>query len=340
MIPWPQSLLAGDRELLARASAARECLALSECSRSVLREISEREGIDFATALLFDRVLQQAINHDFLERIQRLPSARTDNLPLIGIVPGAFYREHNNTGADGTEITKILESIGCRVERVPVASFGSLASNAATISDWLAQHRKERVGLFSLSKGSADVKAALALPDAGERFQNVAAWVSVSGLPQGTPLVGWLRAQTLRRLGVRLLLWSRGQRYSVVEELRDEPDGPLASWPALPAHLRVCHVVSFPLHRHLAHPWASRAFERIKPLGPNDGGGFLLADVARLPGVVVPVWGADHYLQPVWDVASLLRGVFTAALSPAPKDFQASQSATQPNNPPTSKSTA
>jgi hypothetical protein len=316
MIFWPESLLAGDSELLAEAATTPEFPTLAECSRHAIRNLAEREGIDFATALIFDRVLRQPANRDFFKRVRCRPEARPDDLPLIGLVPGAFYREHNNTGADGAEVTKILESIGCRVEHVPVASFGSLANNAAVISDWLAHHRSERVALFSLSKGSADVKAALASSGAGERFQNVKAWVSVSGLPQGTPLVGWLREQTFRRLGVRLLLWSRSQRYSVVEELRDEPDGPLASWPALPSHLRLCHVVSFPLQRHLAHRWAPRAYTRIKPLGPNDGGGFLLADVANLPGVVMPVWGADHYLQPAWDVATLLRGVFAAALSP------------------------
>jgi hypothetical protein len=340
MIFWPESLLKGDSNLLARAAAASDCPKLAGCSRSAIQHLAQREGIDFATALIFDRVLRQPANRDFFERMQCQPEVRRGEPPLIGLVPGAFYREHNNTGADGAEVTKILEAIGCRVERVPVASFGSLAENAKTISNWLSLHHRERVALFSLSKGSADVKAALTLSDAGERFQNVAAWVSVSGLPQGTPLVGWLRQQMLRRLGVRLLLWSRGQRYSVVEELRDEPDGPLASWPTLPPHLRICHVVSFSLQHHLTHRWAPRAYERVKSLGPNDGGGFLLADVATLPGVVVPVWGADHYLQPAWDVASLLRRVFTAALSPPTKDFQANQSAAQPNNPPASKSTA
>jgi hypothetical protein len=31
-----------------------------------------------------------------------------------------------------------------------------------------------------------------------------------------------------------------------------------------------------------------------------------LTDVARLPGDVYPVWGADHYLCPSWDFNPLL----------------------------------
>jgi hypothetical protein len=230
--------------------------------------------------------------------------------------------------------------MNCPVDLVPVESFGSLARNASLIADWILQHRHERVMLISLSKGSADMKVALALRNATELFGNVASWISLSGLPQGTALVAWLRRQPLRRLGVCLLLRLRNQRYSVVEELRPEPDGPLAVWPSLPSRLRIIHVVGFPLRRHLAHRWAARGYERIAPLGPNDGGGFLLGDVTRLPGTVFPVWGADHYFQPAWDATPLLRRVLVEAMSPEIGLRQANQSAAQPISPPANRSSA
>ncbi len=269
---------------------------------------------------------------------EALPSAV--NLQVVGVIPGAFYLQHKNTGAGGSAVVSILQSMKCQVERVPVESFGSLERNAAIIVDWLLRHAQQRVMLISLSKGSADLKIALALPNAAELFRNVTAWVSLSGLPQGSPLVAWLRGQPLRRLGVGMLLRLRGQRYSVVEELRHGPDGPLAGWPAMPGHVRVIHVVGFPLRRHLAHPWAKRAYERVAPLGPNDGGGFLLSDVANLRGTVFPVWGADHYFQPAWDATSLLRRVLTEAMRPEAELGQAYQSAAQPINPPASRSSA
>jgi hypothetical protein len=340
MICRLEDILAEDRELISRAAASEECPALRECSPSALCRVARERGLDFATALLYDRVLQCPENREFFQRVNATGLSVVGNPPLVGIVPGAFYLEHKNTGADGAQIATILKSINCRVERVPVASFGSLAHNAAIVADWLSQRREQRVALISLSKGSADLKIALGLPNATELFRNVESWVSVSGLPQGTPLVAWLRRQPLRRLGVRLRLRLRGQRYSVVEELRPETDGPLAAWPSLPPHLRVLHVVSFPLRRHLAHPWAARAYERVAPLGPNDGGGFLLADAANLRGTVFPVWSADHYLQPAWDAASLLRRILVEALSPPADVRHANQSANPPSNPPASKSSA
>ena len=305
-----------DRELIKRAAASEVCPTLRECSPPELCCVAGDQGLDFATALLYDRVLKSPEHRPFFQQVNTGNRRVCGNPPLVGIIPGAFYLEHKNTGADGARLATVLNSINCRVEIVAVESFGSLAKNAAIIADWLSHQGEHRVALISLSKGSADLKIALGLPNAAELFRKVETWVSVSGLPEGTPLVAWLRRQPLRRLGVRLLLRLRGQRYSVVEELRQEPDGPLATWPSLPRHLRVIHVVSFPLRRHLAHPWAARAFKRVTPLGPNDGGGFLLANVVYLKGAVFPVWGADHYLQPAWDVASLLRRVFIEAFEP------------------------
>ena len=228
-----------------------------------------------------------------------------------------FYREHKYTGADGTRIVELARELGCQTERVPIKSFGSLSENARIILDWLEAQTAKRVALVSLSKGSADVKTALGLPDAGEAFRCVTTWVSVSGIVQGTPLVAWLQKRPLRWLGVRLLLRFQGHRATVMDDLRREDGAPLASWPQIPVHLRVVHVFGFPLRRHLSHPWAPRAYERLSSMGPNDGGGNLLGDVTRFPGIVFPVWGADHYLGPGWDSRSLLRNILRTAMAEA-----------------------
>ena len=329
-----------DKELLSRAAGFEHCRESGDCSQPRLLEISRGHGLDFATALLFGRLLREAEHSTFYERVQRASEQIYCEMPLVAIVPGAFYREHKNTGADGARVAAILRSMGCKVEIIPVESFGSLKQNAAVIAKWLKAKQDEPVVLVTLSKGAADLKTALAMPIASELFRNVQAWISLSGLPQGTPLVEWLQRQWLRQLGIRILLRLRGQRYSVVEELRHGPGSPLENWSTIPPHLQIVHVVGFPLRRHLAHRWAGRGYERIAPLGPNDGGGFLLSDVVNLPGTVFPVWGADHYLQPTWDATSLLRRVFATAMASRELFLQTSQSAAKPINPPASKSIA
>ena len=331
---------AEDLELLERASGWQHYPDLLNCTPGRLSEVAKTHGLDFATAVLYDRVLQHPVHRSFFERVSAGGESSVTKPLLVGIIPGAFYLEHSNTGADGARIVEIFKSLHCPCELVPVGSFGSLAHNASLIADWLTKHVQNRVMLVSLSKGGADLKMTMSRPDASELFRNVVSWVSLSRLPQGTPLVAWLRGQRLRRLGVRLWLWLHRQRYHVVEELRHESGGPLTGWPAVPSHLRVIHIAGFPLRRHLAHPWAHRAYERLAPLGPNDGGGVLLGSLTMLPGVVFPVWGADHYLQPTWDVVPTFRRILASALSSEDEWRQATRSAKQPINAPASRSTA
>jgi len=304
-----------------------------------LAEIADSEGLDFATALLYDRILRVPANRDFMEQADQQKKTDKARPDLVGVVPGAFYREHKGTGADGARAFAIARDLGCEAELVRVGSFGGLEENASLILDWLESHPGRRITLISLSKGGSDIKRALASPKAAAAFANVHQWVSFSGLVQGTPLVEWLRQRPLRWWGTRLILWWQGHRMSALEQLRHGEGTPLASWPVLPAHLRVVHVCGIPLRRHLAHPWASRGYERLAPLGPNDGGGILLGDLAALPGIVCPLWGVDHYLDPAWDVMPLLRGIVGAAISSA-DPCHASQSEMQPRIPPASRSTA
>lgn len=297
--------------------------------------IALEQGLDFVTALLFRHLSERQANAEFLDSAQT-ERFRPPNDVVLGIVPGAFFREHGHTGADGARVLSIAQDLGIAAELVPVASFGTLAENARTLHQWIAARRGSRIALVSLSKGGADVKHALSLPGARELFADVSAWVSLSGMMLGTPLIEWLRRRSIRWRVIRLMLWLRGHSRDTLDDLRHGPSAPLGFWPALPAHMRVVHVCGFPLERHLVHRWASRAYARLAPLGPNDGGGNLLADVLGYPGIVCPVWGADHYLSPRWDAEPLLAGIIAAALDPRHE----SQSAHQPSAPPASRSSA
>ncbi len=269
-----------------------------------LRNIAEAEGIDFATALLYDRLVWSAEHGPFIRGLDALPPRRLDG--TIALVPGACYVEYPQTGADGRRLRDVARRLGCRVEIVPVKSFGSLSENARIIYDWLADHRGGPFILVSLSKGSADVRTALGLPGAEEAFRKVSAWVSLCGIVRGTSLAGWFLARRFRRLMVRLLCWYRGYDFAVFRELDRREDGPLASDWRIPESLPVIHVIGFPLRQHLASRAARRGHRRLASLGPNDGGGILLGDVGRLPGLIYPVWGVDHYMQPAWDVQPLI----------------------------------
>ena len=58
----PGGMPAGDAELLDRAAGTCECPDLSELSAEKLQELSERCGIELATAILYDRVRRSAVH--------------------------------------------------------------------------------------------------------------------------------------------------------------------------------------------------------------------------------------------------------------------------------------
>ncbi len=264
-----------EQELLARARRSEQHAALANLPTPVLQEISRSQGIDFATALLYDRLRRSAQHGSFIRQVEaELENPPEHAAPRVTVVPGAFYREHPHTGADGKRLFEIAGQLRWPVDRIEIESFGALDTSARMINDWLLARRAKPRILVSLSKGGADLKIALARPETERAMSDAVSWINLSGLVTGTPLIAWLRARRLRSLGVRILLWLRGQCFAVLDELRHGAGSPLHNWPTIPGSLRVIHVVGFPLRRHLSNSWARRGYERLAPLGPNDGGVF------------------------------------------------------------------
>jgi hypothetical protein len=295
-----------DGRLLAAAAdwlSGRDALSVE-----ALGQLAVEKGIDFATAAAYRHVCNAPRHGELIRRIEAMDDGEPSTLGSPGfrvaIVPGAFYREHSHTGADGRLLVEIVRRLGYPVEVLPLDGLGRLAAGAAEIRRWLAQQGDEPVVLVSLSKGGSEIK--LALAEGHEPFRNVIAWIDLSGILEGTALVDWLYRQPLRYLGVRGILWWRGYPAAGLEDLRRGAGALLAGPLELPDGLTAIHVVGFPLRRHLSSSWAQRGHARLAPLGPNDGGGILLGDAIARAGLVYPVWGADHYLRPAWDIRRLI----------------------------------
>lgn len=303
---------AEDRRLLDRVALRARSLDLSD---EALRVMAAAEGVDAATAALYHHLRADSRRAAFFQRVESFaPPARPDETPRIVIMPGAFAAEYPHTGADGATVIELAEKLGWAAERVAVPSLAPMATNAASLVELLRRQPGRKTILVSLSKGGADVRAALERPDAARELRDVRAWINLSGIVAGTPLVAWLRARPLRCFGARILLRLRRQRFAVVDELGRRPASPLGRPLVLPAGMRAIHVAGFPLERYLSGAWARRGHARLSAMGPNDGGGILLGDVARLSGDIYPVWAADHYLKPVnWDIRPLLLRILQEA---------------------------
>ena len=281
--------------------------------------MSQTDAIDAATCALYEQVRVSPRHAALIRRVESSQEATIEApAPLVVVMPGAFHAQYPHTGADGKRVLELARELGWPAEVVPAPSLGSMAENAAILAEFLTSRSGKPIVLVSLSKGGSDVRAALQSAESANHMRDVRTWVNISGIVTGTPLVKWLQDRPLRCWGAKMLLWCRRQRWACIEELRHGPDAPLGRTLTLPAGMRAIHVAGFPSAADLSNDWARRGHARLAPLGPNDGGGILLRDLLALPGEIYPVRGADHYLNPRWDVRPVLRRILIDAARPSP----------------------
>ncbi len=308
--------------LLARAAAFEECPALALLSAEKLRAIAAREGMDFATALLYDRVKRSGRHAAFIARIDELQrcnlSQGSSRNTTIAIVPAAFYKEKPHSGADGRVVREAAGRSGLHCELIPLESTGTLLENSTILLDWLKQHTGEKTILVSLCKGGADVKFALGTPGADARFENVQAWINICGTLSGSPVAHWLLATRLRFFATWLYLKSGGHDLQFLREIAPSSSQPLFGPLRLLPAMQLINIIGFPLRRHLTNGFMRRCHQFISPRGPNDGG-VLLADACLLPGLTFPVWGADHYLRPDHRAQQIITAILDYLTSQLPQ---------------------
>jgi hypothetical protein len=305
----PPGADSADRSLLAEVAGWEPGRTLESLDTATLAELTRRRGIDWATALLFQRITASPRHGTFIRQIESLraspPAGITPGHLLI--VPGAYYAEYPHVGGDGQFVREPAATLGFTSAMVPCRSVASLAKSAACVIATLSAQER-LVILVSLSKGSADMKLALRDPRAAEAFGHVTAWIDLSGLTEGTPVVDRVLDSALLNLVARALFHFRGHDHTFLRDLSTRPTAPLAGDLRVPSHITTIHIAGFPMTRHLSTRLTRRHHRRLASRGPNDGN-MLLAGLLARPGYIYPIWGADHYLRPTWDVGTLVKAV-------------------------------
>ena len=295
--------------LLHQAARAYPSLGFHDLSTATLARVTRERGVDFATALLYDRLRRSTEHGRFIAQLEAL-EPNLDALPRLEgavlVAPAAFYQELPEFGGDGQLIRDIAAEFGLRAALLSVPSTGSVSENAAAIRRALAAEQDGAVAIISLSKGGADVR--LALEAGGPAIRKVRVWLQLGGLVRGSPVANqllggaWWRRALLS--GVRA---ATGASDGLVRELATGPGSLLGRPAAAPTGVLVINVVGFPLSCHLSGS-VRRRHRQLARLGPNDGS-TLLREAMLEPGLVYPVWGAEHYFR-VPRVSHLLYALF------------------------------
>lgn len=262
--------------------------------RDELRAATAAHGCDLATAMACRAAQGEPANAAFLAALAALPltaDAQVGRGQRLLLVPTMYHRERPELGGDGRLIAEIAARLGFTVETAAVASLGAIAPNAAVLADHLRGWARPG-WVVSLSKGTADLKRALLVePGLAAR---VAGWISLAGMPGGTPLADPRPGRPIAHALLGAWLRLRGADGGMLPEMGREHAFSRAAL-ALPAGLPTVDVVPMPLACHLRRPVA-RSAAWLARSGPNDGY-VLLEDACIAPGHLVPLWGADHYLR-------------------------------------------
>jgi hypothetical protein len=283
-------------DLLRQARGSYAGHPFATLTPAVLAQVTREHGVDFATALWYDRVRSAEPHRAFIEAVEALDADAVlpPTFARLLLAPAAFWREYPQFGADGAAVLAVARGLGIDAEMIRTPSTGSVSENARAIRQALEKEADGSVILASLSKGGADVRVALEQDPALTR--KVRAWINVCGILHGSPLVDeMLDGPWWRRLAIRAFLarWRAG--FGLIRELRHSPGAPLSARATAPAGVFVVNVVACPLSTHTAGAITKR-HRTLGATGPNDGS-TLLHDAIVDGGVIYPVWGADHYFR-------------------------------------------
>jgi hypothetical protein len=260
------------------------------------------EALDRATLALYEKVRSSAATASLLTALERIDTGciQTAAGLRIVLVPGILYRDYPETGADGAVLKEIAERLSIPFDVVPVDGTEGLEAAADLIVEFLtALPAGAPLLVFSLSKGSAEFRYAVAKQPGHAAFRSVRAWVSVSGLPLGTPSVELVLSRRIPLALFSLWFWFKRWKLAKVRHLLLHRPGAQFH---LPAHVRFIQVAAFPLQADLQDARSRRLRQRLAAFGPNDGFA-VLSELAELPGTVYPLRGVDHYLHGVADLS-------------------------------------
>lgn len=266
-------------------------------TKEKLREVHQQKGVSIATAFLYLQLLKK--HNEFIADIDAIDPENPPQLhstPVkILIVPGMFYGEHEEIGADGALVKEIASQYGITTELIPLKSRGSVRENVLLLREAIESEKHEHVWIVSFSKGSTEVRICLEEMGSEGFPSNIKGWINISGMPKGTLHADKKLKSTSSRMIWKLTKLILGVDLRVTEEIATTNE--LLSPPMTQQEdFTIIHVVGVPLPSHVNTPLYKR-YELLESHGPNDGI-VMLDEFIELPGYVYPIWGADHFLRP------------------------------------------
>lgn len=290
-----------EEEYLSWAVKNDKYKALRDLTVSELNKLTkETLDVDKTSALFYLKSIQEQETSKFLDYLDKNESIakydyRKQNI-LLAVVPGMFYKDNPNVGADGRMLRDIALNMGLREEIIPINQTGTIDENAEFICNYLKNKNDiSKIILTSVSKGSSDLKIAIKKCGQEVYFKKVIGWYNIGGINRGSILIDTIDNNWQYRWEAKFYFWKNNYNYNGFLSIQRGRDSRLEEDLIIPSHITVINVIAVPTFRQVTQR-AKPFYEYLIRFGPNDGM-TLLADSYMEGAINVSSWRNDHYFQ-------------------------------------------
>lgn len=267
-----------------------EYTTLPPSAKEIL-ELSQQYSADLAARTFYEGLLQSSHN-SFYQRLNHYSTRIIKHQKKIKImlIPGMFYKEHPETGANGQLVVNIAQKFGFAVECIDIHSCGSVSANSQLIAKKIIEDQHPNIWLISISKGSCEVRHFL---QHHQLNPNIKGWINIAGIHKGLPYLDARLNNPVKKLWLKVLCRLFAVDYQALLELQTtHPYWAVDQWPA---DIEMIHIVPIPHSSHIQQKLSQKYYKTLSH-GPNDGL-TPITDILDLPGHIYPVWGCDHFMR-------------------------------------------
>jgi len=276
-------------------------VSLHQRAAKVLRDESNfstitkryKGDVDLLTSILYHKITGSK-HKLFIDRLNAMPSSpvKSNSAIKILIVPGFFYEDCPDVGADGKLVKQILDQNGFESEIIRVDGLGTVKRNSQIILKSILEQTHSKLWVLSISKGTLDMRYCLQVHGSDQLGGKIAGWVSFSGIFSGSKLAEIRCNSLLKKWLLMMICQLMRLDFEVIRELSCAHPYWQCSTDFL-GDIELIHMIGFPLASHIQHPLAHR-YHQLAQYGPTDGV-ISLEETLRIPGNIYPMWGADHF---------------------------------------------
>ena len=296
-----------DERLLREVGSKYLELDCDDLTAERLVSISNSDGLDFATALAYDRIRQSTRHQRCIAPIEsclrKMPLPMHVKDVAFCLIPNFGYSHELRSQQTAQEMLRAAAALGCATTVVPTLHSVDLLGNVELIRESLSNCTEGNLILLTMSIGGAGCKLALGGWNRHDVLDRICGWINVCGLLDGVLAASLLNDDSAIKLDQCIRGWfaSKDEAYvsqmiAAMRELAHGPDQLLGARLNLPPKAVLLNVVPFPLERHIVYEHTRQLYQMVAAYGPNDGFA-LIADMISKPGEVFPIWGADHYIN-------------------------------------------